>query len=568
MKKSKSTKRALLASLISLLLCSVMLIGSTFAWFTDSVSSGVNKIVAGNLDVELEYRDAAGEWQPVTTDTKLFPEDALWEPGHTEVVYLRIRNAGTLALKYQFAVTPAEETAFTNALGEKDCKLSKSLVFGKVESENAIEGYKTREDAWKAAGSTQGLDTYTKESKDALLPEREEYVALVVYMPTTVANEANYRGETIPEITLGVALNAFQAPYEKDSFSNDYDLPADPAYDPYAEADKEAAEQGNSYRRADGTYAKIEKMDDQRSFLLDTAWNGEEVTLIQDIGAPKQSSSSRDGDYSNKQSVLDLNGHTYTFGELELKQNYNKTAENSSLVIKNGTMVGSVNFDDILVSYNAMQTVTLDHVNMKWNDPLAWDANKTNYYGLNLCTKTSGSVFSVKDCVLDCNASFYTTANGGDLEPRAIANVTNTVVNGRLHGAGLTMNVEGCTVNGEVYCNASNSSKTTINISDSTINGNAFFSASNSVQQNDVAITNTVINGNLQTSSTGNKIHITLTDVTVTGTLGYNNSSWTIPADKVTIESGNYGFNPTNYLATGSTATYDEATNVWVVTAN
>ena len=57
MSSKKSTKRALLMSVISMLLCLAMLTGTTFAWFTDSVKSGMNKIVAGNLDVELQYYD-------------------------------------------------------------------------------------------------------------------------------------------------------------------------------------------------------------------------------------------------------------------------------------------------------------------------------------------------------------------------------------------------------------------------------------------------------------------------------------------------------------------------------
>lgn len=69
--KSKNTKRALLASVLSLILCVTMLIGSTFAWFTDSVTSGKNKIVAGNLDVEL-YAKSGEDYTPVTADTNLF----------------------------------------------------------------------------------------------------------------------------------------------------------------------------------------------------------------------------------------------------------------------------------------------------------------------------------------------------------------------------------------------------------------------------------------------------------------------------------------------------------------
>ena len=55
MKNSKSTKRALLTSALALLMCVTMLVGATFAWFTDTASTGVNKIQAGNLDIEVEY---------------------------------------------------------------------------------------------------------------------------------------------------------------------------------------------------------------------------------------------------------------------------------------------------------------------------------------------------------------------------------------------------------------------------------------------------------------------------------------------------------------------------------
>lgn len=236
MTNAKNTKRALLASVLSIMLCAAMLVGSTFAWFTDSVTSGKNKIVAGNLDVELEYRDAEGNWHAVTQDTELFSSleadgtENLWEPGHTEVVYLKVKNAGTLALKYQFAVNIANETVFTNALGNTDCRLSDYLVFGQVESVNEIAKYATREEAWAAAGDTLGLSDYTKAGE--LYPigtagkAFEQYVALVVYMPTSIGNEANYRGDVVPSIDLGVNLVATQASYEEDGFGSDYDAEA------------------------------------------------------------------------------------------------------------------------------------------------------------------------------------------------------------------------------------------------------------------------------------------------------------------------------------------------------
>ena len=95
----KTTKRSLLASVFALVLCVAMLVGSTFAWFTDTATTGVNKITSGKLDVKLSYLTDDNEWKEVTKDTQLFDNNALWEPGHTEVAYLKVENAGSLALK-------------------------------------------------------------------------------------------------------------------------------------------------------------------------------------------------------------------------------------------------------------------------------------------------------------------------------------------------------------------------------------------------------------------------------------------------------------------------------------
>ena len=127
MTKTKNTKRALFMSTLSLLMCISMFIGSTFAWFTDSVTSANNVIHSGNLDVVLEYKtDWSDEWDPVNENTKLFKDGALYEPGYTEVVYLRVSNAGSLALKYMLSFNIANEEGSTNVYGE-EFKLSDYL---------------------------------------------------------------------------------------------------------------------------------------------------------------------------------------------------------------------------------------------------------------------------------------------------------------------------------------------------------------------------------------------------------------------------------------------------------
>lgn len=114
MTKSKHIKRALLASSLSVLLCLAMLVGSTFAWFTDTASTAVNKIQAGTLDVGLEMSNDGGTtWENVEGQTLNFvkregheSEPLLWEPGctyNTQQFY--IKNNGNLNLKFKFSVS-------------------------------------------------------------------------------------------------------------------------------------------------------------------------------------------------------------------------------------------------------------------------------------------------------------------------------------------------------------------------------------------------------------------------------------------------------------------------------
>ena len=226
MTKSKNTKRALLASVLSMMLCLAMLVGSTFAWFTDSVTSGKNKIVAGNLDVELEYSLDGTTWAAVNETTNMFKEGALWEPGYTEVVYLRVRNAGTLALKYKFGIN-VEDKVIGKTADNKDIDLSNFIKFGVVEADAIFADRTAARNAVKdtagliSAGYSSGEGHLTKGSTSNML-------ALVVYMPEEVGNDANYgTGKTQPEIYMGINLVATQDTVESDSFGDQYDVNAE-----------------------------------------------------------------------------------------------------------------------------------------------------------------------------------------------------------------------------------------------------------------------------------------------------------------------------------------------------
>ena len=239
----KTTKRALGSSILALVLCFAMLLGTTYAWFTDSVTSANNIIKSGNLDIELEYWNGT-EWVDVAGKSDILT-NTLWEPGVTEVAYFRIANAGSLALKYQFGINIVSETAGTNVDGE-EFWLSDYIKFGVVEDVNGeTDEYANREAAVADVTGAQKISAgYTKAT--SMKSGDKTYLALVVWMPTTVGNEANYLtsddanepDKYRPQIDLGINIFATQYTYEEDSYGKDYD---DGAYIPVA---PETAEQG------------------------------------------------------------------------------------------------------------------------------------------------------------------------------------------------------------------------------------------------------------------------------------------------------------------------------------
>ena len=226
MTSSKSTKRALLTSALALLMCVAMLVGATFAWFTDTASTGVNKIQAGNLKMEVTYKNTAGgSFEKVNKETPVFNNNALWEPGHVEYVVLKVRNAGSLALKYKLGINIASETGSTSVDGNA-FNLSDYIRFAVLDGDQSSLG---RDDLVAAAGNGAALNAgYTAENHLlAGTNNSEKVVTLVVWMPTTVGNEANHKTEvTAPSIDLGISVAATQDTVEKDSFDNTYDKDA------------------------------------------------------------------------------------------------------------------------------------------------------------------------------------------------------------------------------------------------------------------------------------------------------------------------------------------------------
>ena len=220
-----NTKRALLTSILAIVACVAMLIGSTFAWFTDTASTGVNKIQAGRLDVELMFSKDMVNWTKATANTPLFDEDALWEPGYTQVVYLKVINAGDLALKYELTTNSYDMERGKNADG-KLFYIDKFLKIGTAETESAFENRTAAIASIADSEKSMGKELRISDGWKVLNAGAESKpFAVVMYMPTTVGNEANnVQSWRHPSLKgFGLVVNATQATVESDSFDDTYD---------------------------------------------------------------------------------------------------------------------------------------------------------------------------------------------------------------------------------------------------------------------------------------------------------------------------------------------------------
>jgi len=225
---SKSTKRALITSALAILMCAAMLIGTTFAWFTDTASTAVNKIQAGNLDVKLMYSTDMVTWKEATDQTKLFNDNALWEPGYTQVVYLKVVNAGNLALKYEAGFSKNYTSNRGKNVNGDWYRVDNYLKIGTAETETK---FANREAVWSAIAATEKTL-----AKDVMLTdgwitlkagESSKPFAMAIYMPTSVGNEANASRLRPSSVSgLGIEVRATQATVESDSFGTDYDANA------------------------------------------------------------------------------------------------------------------------------------------------------------------------------------------------------------------------------------------------------------------------------------------------------------------------------------------------------
>lgn len=216
--KNKSTKHALLASVLSIVMCFAMLIGSTFAWFTDEVKTGMNKIVAGNLDVELYHSNGNVTEEKVDETTKLFGNDILWEPGVMVYENFTVKNEGTLALKYRLTLN-----SNFNLVDGKSLKdvLKVAVIEGAFDGDRATA---------QALTFDKTLADFEQTGVLAAGAGGDTYAIVIYWEPSDRDNDYNIAGSEL-FVEIGANLVATQAASENDSFDNNYDenaeLPSD-----------------------------------------------------------------------------------------------------------------------------------------------------------------------------------------------------------------------------------------------------------------------------------------------------------------------------------------------------
>ena len=212
MTNKRSTKRALIASVISLMLCFTMLMGTTYAWFTDSVASTNNIIQSGNLDVEMEWKDATATGAQQTykdaSEGAIFNYDK-WEPGYVEAKNIKISNVGTLALQYNLHIVANGEVS----------KLADVIDVYYAEGEYVLAD-RAMTELTLIGTLSDVLDGMPANMTGDLEAGENDIVTIALKMQEDAGND--YQGLSIGT-NFSVILMATQDNVEKDAFDENYD---------------------------------------------------------------------------------------------------------------------------------------------------------------------------------------------------------------------------------------------------------------------------------------------------------------------------------------------------------
>ena len=524
MTSSKSTKRALVSSALAIVMCVAMLIGATFAWFTDTASTGVNKIQAGNLDLTVEYAKEkmnddgtlAGEltdWTPIDNATNVFDPNALWEPGRTEYVVFRITNNGNLALKYQLSLETLAQKPGTNKANEQFyladylCASAKVNVGpGEIGSGvSSLGAFMTKLNDLGVAGVKNVLDPEYHPLTDAtvngtLLPGKTNCVPMAIWMPTSVGNEANaISPDKAATIDFGINVVATQDTVESDSFNNQYDADAPLDFEPVSTADE----------------------------LKAAATNGKNVQLTQDVTLT-------DALTFDNAVTIDLNGKTLTSS---LNSNGYSLVTYADATIVNGTYKGTGTARGIAACGNLkMRNVTVDVAGLVGVACSAADRqytieDSTIKGGYALCNFNNNATINVSNSTLEgTTTGFYHNGSNSGLN----LTVTGTKINAGNNGTDAT----GVYISGSTATRDAGGYQKAI-FTDCTVKGNAAIE----VKYTDLTLNNCTVTATVpaaNASYTQNNNGSTTNGFAVVSTDNATNNTMPKPEGTITINGGSY----------------------------
>ena len=418
MTKTKSTKRALLLSALSLLMCVSMLIGSTFAWFTDSVTSAGNKIQAGTLKIDLELLEENGSWTSIKDSQKALFDYDKWEPGYTEVKVLRVTNKGTLALKWIAKLVSAN--TLTDLANVIDVYVNTSVT-AYPQNRADISG-------WDNAGTLADfVNNISNTTYGELEAGETAYLGLAFKMQEEAGNE--YQGMDLGG-AFDIMIMATQLTAEEDSFNDQYDF--DASYSAETDAFKAAL-------------ASAQVGDTVTLNLTHDAYLGAGEIIVAPNGVDI---------------VVNGNGHTIY---ADKATHVIGGKQDTDIVIKDLTIVGKTT-DDAIISQNngegAPVNIVMENVKV----------NLTDITGINwpVCLGGTGTATLTNCEITGAGLDSGDYADGNHFFAGAKMNVTfvntkvgSVMLNGSQGGDSATLNIDAASKIGTVYLEAKDRSVVT-----------------------------------------------------------------------------------------------------------
>ena len=407
--KKNTTKRSLLASVLALVMCVTMLVGTTFAWFTDSASTAVNKIESGTLHVDIVDKDGNSldgktlSFKNVNGDTNI-----LWEPGATfNLDSFRIVNTGKLALKYKVIINGVNGNA----------KLLEAIDF----TVKIGDAEKVALADWEGILLPEGKTATT----DNEVVGATDFITISGTMKKEAGNE--YQGLSIDGI--GITVVATQYTYENDSNGNTYDQNA-----PIVNVTPENAQ------------SVLDKLDGYATVKLGA---GTYDTLYLRPAKGNANTALKDGvaNYRTITGLTIVGGEGVTVKGIKVGSDVNLSnddfVEVNNLTIQNVTFTsnGSTNGFEATAGRSAVNGVTMDGCKMTAGEGFEQTGDEGNLYK----SKIHVSNVVIKNCEVDgiYRLATFDTVTNATIEGNTINNVTG---HGILFGTATANGIDGALV--------------------------------------------------------------------------------------------------------------------------